>query len=135
MKFRTTSLVLAVTASAMVLYGCGSTPHIFEWGGYQDLIYTDYSNPGEVSQEDKIKILTDVIATSEKTGRKVAPGIHAQLGYIYSQSGNADAARAQFISEERLFPESKVFMDGLISRLPAPSDAPTAKTEKSGALS
>jgi hypothetical protein len=57
------------------------------------------------------------IKRSEENHRRVPPGKHAHLGYLYAQAGQTELARLHFRAEKKLFPESAVFMDRLLERL------------------
>jgi hypothetical protein len=108
-----TSLVGAVLAS-----GCGPGP-VYHWGHYEPLVYEMYAHPGKAEPAQQIDELTEDIATAQSKNRPVPPGVHAHLGYMHLQQGNAMAAREQFEIEKRLFPESTVFMDRLLSQMTA----------------
>ena len=45
------------------------------------------------------------------------PGLHAQLGYLEYMVGNMDAAIRNLQAEKRLYPESTVFIDGMLRRI------------------
>jgi hypothetical protein len=49
--------------------------------------------------------------------KRVPPGFHAQLGYLYFQVGKLDAARQERETEKAEFPESAVFIDRLMANL------------------
>jgi hypothetical protein len=78
-----------------------------------------YADPGDAQPGEQIDELSEDIATAEAKGRVVPPGVHAHLGYMYLQQGNAMASRAEFETEKRLYPESAVFMDRLLSQMAA----------------
>ena len=111
---RFAALVLAVLAA-----GCGPGP-LYQWGRYEGLVYEMYAHPGKAEPAEQIEALSADITRAEAAGRAVPPGVHAHLGYMYLQQGNAMAARAQFETEKRLFPESAVFMDRLLAGMEAP---------------
>jgi hypothetical protein len=108
-----TSLLAGVLA-----VGCGPGP-LYYWGHYEPLVYEMYASPGKALPAEQIDELSADIATAQSKGRPVPPGVHAHLGYMYLQQGNAMAAREQFEIEKSLFPESTVFMDRLLSQMAA----------------
>jgi len=114
---RTAGLVSLV--GALVASGCGPGP-LYHWGHYEPLLYEMYAHPGKAEPAEQIDELTEDIATAQSKGRPVPPGVHAHLGYMYLQQGNAGAAREQFEVEKQLFPESAAFMDRLLAQTAAP---------------
>lgn len=104
--------------SAVVLFvaGCQSSEKYY-WGHYEDLIYVSYAEPGKIPVEVQAQTMEDDLHKAEAAGKPVPPGFHAQLGYLYSKMGRADAARAEFESEKRQFPESTVLMDRMLANL------------------
>lgn len=96
--------------------GC-ATPKIFHWGAYESVLYKSYISEGKFSTGEQIDILQKEIEAAQSKEAKVAPGIYAHLGYLYFQSGDPSAARAAFVTESQHFPESKQFMDRLISKI------------------
>lgn len=110
----------------VVLAGCATNtkpPPLYYWGHYEDQIYTSHATGTTVSVHDQITTLVADAATAGT--RRLPPGFHAQLGYLYSLDGQTDAARAEFIAEKTAFPESAAFMDRLLAALDGPKkDAP-----------
>jgi hypothetical protein len=109
----TASLVLLA-----LLTGCAA-PTTYHWGHYEALIYATYAAPGSVPPERQIELLEQDYQHARAANRPVPPGFHAHLGYLYYQIGRADQARQEFQTEKANFPESAVFMDRLLARLPA----------------
>jgi hypothetical protein len=103
-------IVVAVT-------GCAKPQPIYRWGIYETLIYESYTTAdGSIPGTHSARLSED-IARTQAEGRRVPPGVHAHLGFLYYSQGEIDAARAQFISEKELFPESSTFMDGILARM------------------
>lgn len=97
---------------------------IYSWGHYEDLVYNTYATPGKADTTTQVAVLTEDIDKAQAAGKKVPPGVHAQLGFAYYQQGNPDAAMAQFKAEEQLYPESSRFIDGILKRMQQPSQTP-----------
>ena len=110
---------LALASLALLAPACGQRP-LYYWGHYEALVYDMYAKPGSAEPAEQIEQLTEDVATADGKGLAVPPGVHAHLGYMYLREGNAMAARSEFESEKRLYPESAVFMDRLLARLAAP---------------
>ena len=86
----------------------------YHWGHYETVIYATYAAPGSVPPE----LLEQDYQKARSDNRPVPPGFHAHLCYLYYSIGRADQARQEFETEKANFPESAVFMDRLLSRLP-----------------
>ena len=86
----------------------------FEWGNYEPALYAFYKDTAARSAYETA--LTQAIAAGKKSG-KVAPGLCAELGYMQLEDGNTLAAKASFDEEMTLFPESRVFLVGIIERM------------------
>lgn len=105
--------LLAITVSLFALTACAPQTR-FVWGNYEPALYAYYKNPSERLVYEKA--LTDAIDAGRKSG-KVAPGLCAELGYMQLDDGNLVAAKASFEEEMRLFPESRPFLTGVITRM------------------
>ena len=97
--------------------GCAKTPQIYEWGSYEDQIYAMYSDTGKVPPEQQIGDLERDYQVARSENKPVPPGYHAHLGYLYYQIGKVDQSLQSFKTEQELYPESKQYMDLLISRI------------------
>lgn len=102
---------------AMTLTGCTSTSQLFYWGQYEDIIYTSYANPGELTASRQIELLSNEIALAQQNNIKPAPGLYAQLGTAAVENNQKQMAKDAFEHEAKLYPESKAFMDYLIRQL------------------
>ncbi len=99
-----------------LLSGC-ATPTLYSWGHYEELVYTSYAAPGKVSPEMQVEKLEQDYQEARATNKRMHPGFHAHLGYLYFQLGKVDQALQEFATEKAEFPESAVLMDRLISNL------------------
>lgn len=114
---------LLIGAIALLLgSGCQTARSLYYWGNYEGTLYTSYANPGKMPPEEQILKLQEDITKAVAAGLPAHPGLHAQLGYLYLQGGNADAARKEFETEKALYPESAVLMDRFLQKL-APGGA------------
>ncbi|MBE0624234.1 MAG: DUF4810 domain-containing protein [Burkholderiales bacterium] len=107
---RFTTLIFA----AFFLGGCAAQP-IYNWGGYESMLYNGYKDPTKV-EEMKVG-LENHIAAMDKSNQKIAPGLLAELGTLYLQSGSSDKAIAMYSRERETWPESKGLMDAMITNL------------------
>lgn len=114
------SVALALGVSSTVLIGCVTPePPLYRWGEYENIIYQSYRAPGESDPVNDAVKLSEDMARTEAEGMAVPPGARVHLGYLYFTQGNVDQARALFEQEREVFPESTVFIDGLLERMGA----------------
>lgn len=111
-----------IVIAAAVLAGCSvNTPRtLYTWGSYEDLIYATYASPGKMPPEQQVEILEKDYQQARAANRRMPPGWHAHLGYLYYQLGKTDPARQELLTEKAEFPESGVFMDRLLANLERP---------------
>ena len=102
-----------------LLAGCAA-PTLYTWGHYEDLIYASYSAPGKVSPEMQLEKLEQDYQKARAANKRMPPGWHAHLGYLYFQLGKLDQARQEFQTEKAEFPESTVLMDRLLTKFKTP---------------
>ena len=98
------SRVLWLASLVALLTGCAA-PTLYSWGQYEDLVYVTYAAPGKAPAEMRA------------ANKRVPPGWHAYLGYLYVQVGKVDEARRELETEKAEFPESAVFVDRLLANL------------------
>lgn len=109
---------IALLLAATVLAGCASSKtdtSIYGWEGYQPAIH-DYYQQDKVGPEQQIAALNETIEKTKAKNKLVPPGLHAQLGLLYSNTGHGTEARQQFELEKAQFPESAAYMDFLLSK-------------------
>lgn len=111
MKSSYTKLI-SLALCGLFLTGCATRGQMYQWGGYDALLYQSYKNPEKVV-EFRLGLETH-IAAMEKSNLKVAPGLYAELGTMYLQEGDPKKAIAMYTKERDAWPESKGLMDALI---------------------
>jgi hypothetical protein len=101
-------------AAAILLTGCQTAPKTtYQWEGYQPQVYQHFKGG---SPDQQIAVLEKDLQLINAKGNTPPPGYHAHLGYLYSMTGKLDMAMAQFEDEKKIFPESAVYMDFLLSK-------------------
>jgi hypothetical protein len=113
---RLSSLTVCVLA-AIALCGCQLPQEKYYWGHYEEVVYLSYSQPDKVPVAMQIQTLETDIQQAATLKKDVPPGVHAHLGYLYTQAGNVEKAKAEFGKEKQLYPESTVLVDRLIANL------------------
>lgn len=115
-RFQVALSGLGLLVLSLAVTGCASQPTLYSWGRYEDLIYQSYAKPGAVPPEQQIEALEADYQKARSANKRVPPGWHAQLGYLYFQAGKVDQARQEFQTEKAEFPESAVYMDRLLEK-------------------
>jgi len=110
--------IQGVPACALALAGCAAQPTQYSWGSYEELIYASYLSRNDVPAEKQIETLEKDYQAARAADRRLPPGWHAHLGYLYYEIGKVDQARQEILTEKAEFPESTVFMDRLLANLP-----------------
>lgn len=94
--------------------GCVA-PGLYQWGGYERDLYGAYKDPAKMEAlRLNLETQTNLM---EGSGQKVAPGLYAELGTLYLQSGSSDKAIAMYKKEREAWPESKGLMTTMIENL------------------
>lgn len=104
-----------ILASALLLAACGSNNQMYNWGGgaYSTSMYQSLTQEGD--PQAQLKALEEIAQDSTK-GKKVPPGLYAQMGLLYSQLGDTSKATDAFNMETQLFPESKPYIQFLLTK-------------------
>ena len=109
-----TAGIIAITMS-----GCATQPKpLYTYGDYSGKYYSYKQNMSPESALELQKSIEYAITNTENTlSNRVAPGMYANLGYIYLKSGNTDKAIENFNNEKSIYPESAHFMDRMIKKI------------------
>lgn len=115
------AFAMAATAAVVIgSLGCTPTPQpLYRWGVYEDVVYDTYAVGGADPNTQILQLSEDIVRT-QAAGKRVPPGAHAHLGYLYAATGQPDLAAEQFQLEKELFPESSTFVDGMLARMNKP---------------
>ena len=99
-----------------VLPACGQ-PSLYHWGEYEENLYLRATDTSEKAQAEAVRMLESTINEAEENNARLAPGVYADYGYLLLKQGRTQEAMANFKKEAGLYPESKYFMDSVISRI------------------
>lgn len=113
--------LLLIALCGLLLSGCAKPPSMYQWGRYDTMLYESYKSP-EKSVEFR-QGLEEHIAKMEQSKQKIAPGLYAELGTLYLQTGDSTKAIAMYIKERDIWPESRGLMDTLIKNVGKRTDA------------
>ncbi len=111
------SLLLAVALASLA--ACAQPPH-YQWADYEPALYDFYKHP------ENADAYTEKLARAVERGEAeghVAPGLHAEYGYMLLGAGKTADAVVQFEAEKKRWPESTLLMDRMI-RLASGKDRP-----------
>ena len=112
---------LLITLCGLFLTGCATRPSMYQWGGYDAMLYQSYKNPEKAVEFRQGLELH--ISKMEESKQKVAPGLYAELGTLHLQAGDATKAVAMYTMERDAWPESRGLMDALINNVGKRSSA------------
>ncbi|MEQ1813566.1 MAG: DUF4810 domain-containing protein [Candidatus Nitrotoga sp.] len=99
-----------------LLVGCAAPPTLYQWEGYQPLVYEHFKGQGNTPEVQLGKLEQDLEKIRAKDNTP-PPGFHAHLGLLYSQIGKIDQTVQQFQTEKKLYPESAPYMDLLLKKI------------------
>ena len=99
----------------LLIAGCATNQEMYYWGEYEQLIQDTYIKPGSADPQTQIEKLEADIQKTEALGKKSPPGIHAHLGFLYAIQGKDSQSKAAFMEERSLYPESRIFIDGMLA--------------------
>lgn len=100
---------------SIFLTGCATDSGLYQWGGYENDLYAAYK---DTTQVEKLRInLETHTSLMEKNGQRVAPGLYAELGTLYLQSGAPTKAIVMYKKERDMWPESRGLMSAMIQNL------------------
>jgi hypothetical protein len=105
---------LLALSLCVLLVGCAA-PRLYNWGGYDQALYAGYK---DVTKMDELRTkLESHVAAMEASKQKVAPGLYAEVGTLYLQSGSRPKAIKFYMQERQAWPESTQLMTSLITNL------------------
>ena len=108
-------VLFVVFFTTLFLGGCKTTEPSYYYGSYQTAVYS-YFKASEVGASQQIEMLEGIIEQARGKGKPVAPGVHAHLGMLYFNTGNASLGQVNFDIEKTLFPESAAYLDFLMKK-------------------
>ena len=110
---------LIIVSTILAIGGCSSVSEAgYYWGKYPYTYLETIRSPSPESTEKHITELREIVKYSEEKELKPAPGIYAELAFWLSKSenGNDTEVTSLFNKEMLLYPESRTFIERLISK-------------------
>ena len=108
-----------IAAALCSLTACRQNSRYYNWGTYEQSVAELTQSDASVDVDAHIVTFSQLIERTRQEGGRIPPGLHAHLGLLYSMRGQLDFAQAAFESEQELYPESAVFLSGVIERMGA----------------
>lgn len=109
--------ILLGLSLALCLTGCANNDTTYHWGNYEQVVYDMYKNPGEATADQQLVKLRQDIEIAASKGKPVPPGVFAHMGMLYASMGDSEQAKQSLNEELVRYPESAIFVDGLLTRL------------------
>ena len=109
--------ILFLIIISYLLIGCTSQKPLYHWGNYSSTLYEYKKAPNDENLINHKNTLAEIIKKSKEEGLRVPPGVYCEYGYIFMKEGNHNDALRYFDLEEQTYPESKIFMQNLKSKL------------------
>jgi hypothetical protein len=129
MRIIANAALLASISAAFLLSACSGQPKpLYNYEDYSDSYYGAKKNMTQESALVLQKSMENAIErASESSSGRVAPGMYANLGYMYLKDGKSKEAIANFEKEKALYPESTRFMERMIQKVQAAQGAENEK--------
>lgn len=129
-----TPRVLLAAAALAAASGCaGGATTMYHWDGYDQRLYQHYKHPQD--RDAWVQALREIVREADEEGRRVPPGMCAELGWALLEEGLAVEAVAWFRREQAQWPESRELMEKLVRNAerrgpPPPAKGPAGATEE-----
>jgi hypothetical protein len=111
---------MLLLGAGLMLAGCAAPASRYEWGSYEEVIYASYLSQADVPAEKQLELLEKDYQVARSANRRMPPGWHAHMGYLYYQLGKSEQARQELLREKAEFPDSTVFVDRLLANVSKP---------------
>ncbi len=109
-------MIIFILTLPFLLSGCQTTKNsLYSWGGYQSDLYEYYYDP--VGAAEFPAILEAHLKEIEKSDKKPAPGLYAEVGTFALQTGDIPKAIEFYNKESNAWSESKFLMQALVDNL------------------
>jgi hypothetical protein len=109
--------ILFIAFGLSLLVGCVQQNTLYNWGKYQEASYAYVKNNTDEDLEKLMKEYQYIIDNQKDGLKKVPPGIYADYGYLLVKQGKIKEGLELLKLEIVLYPESAVFIEGIIKRL------------------
>jgi hypothetical protein len=106
-----------ILACATILgTGCANVSEAgYYWGSHAQTYYAWVKAPSDETLTQHIAELEGIIEESRERDLRVPPGVHAELGFFLSKADPEADPMPHYRAEMEKYPESRVFIERLIS--------------------
>ena len=95
----------------LIVAGCVQNTSMYYWGNYSNTLYAYKKNPSQETLQTHINMLDKIINTSNRYGKRVPPGIYAELA-LMKKTLDPDANVSELLLlEKQTYPEAGKFME------------------------
>jgi len=112
-NFKNLSLTLILLSGI----ACTTQKPLYNWKGYDDVVYAYTKNSDEKSMNNLIEMYEKLIKKPGGTRKAPPPGVCADYGYLLIKKGEIQKGKELLAKETMLYPESKPFIDRIIKRI------------------
>ena len=116
MRFTRGPGLAAAAFGAVLAVGCAA-PTTYDWAEYDGSVHRLLVTQDGFDPAGETQRLSTAVEASAQRNRPIAPGVRAHIGYLCFLSGDVAAGVANFEAEKAAYPESAVFIDGMLSRM------------------
>lgn len=109
--------ILLLTIIALGGVSCATQTQLYNWKGYDDAVYAYTKTTDEKSVENLMAVYQKLMNNSGGSRKVPPPGVCADYGFLLIQGGKIDEGKALLIKETTLYPESKKFINRILTRL------------------
>lgn len=102
---------------ALCMTGCANNQTTYHWGNYEQVVYNMYKNPEAATADQQLTTLRNDVEIAASKGKPVPPGVFAHMGMLYASMGDSEQAKESLNEELVRYPESAVFVEGLLTRM------------------
>ncbi|MBF0163908.1 MAG: DUF4810 domain-containing protein [Magnetococcales bacterium] len=112
--------LLTTLAVVTLLTGCvPKSELLYDWGAVSETQLKWIREPGSPNLTAHENALQAVIDQAKQHNKRVPPGVHCELGYLRFKQGRMGEAEQLYNAEIALYPESRIFMERLKSKIQA----------------
>ncbi|SDD10841.1 DUF4810 domain-containing protein [Williamwhitmania taraxaci] len=109
--------IIIVSFSLFLFASCTTQKPLYTWGKYETASYNYLKNSDEKSTQELIASYQKIIEKQNGSRGVVPPGIYADYGFVLLQANRTKEGKAMLLKEVALYPESKVFIDRILTLL------------------
>ena len=114
-RVRVEGRLVALVCLGAFAAACAGPQPLYSWGRYEHILWEGYQAQGDPTTH--VTLLEEDVQKATAEDKRVPPGVHAHIGFLRFAGGDLPAAREHFLKERELFPESALFIDGVLERM------------------